>query len=92
MQPKVATLNSPIVTPLPTGDEVRQARDFLRGHTFNRAGTEISPRRFAAAQKETGASQHDILSIIARSYAGGQGQDVERQNEIHDIAAQGGGS
>ena len=90
MQPKVATLNSPIVSPMPSGAEVQQARDFLRGHTFNRGGSEIQPRRFAAAVRETGASHRDILSVIARSYMGGQGQDIERQGEIHDIAAQGG--
>ena len=87
MQPKVATLNSPIVESMPTGPEVQLARDFLRGHTFNRAGSEIPPRAFAAAVKETKASHADVLSLIARSYMGGQGQDLERQNEIHDIAA-----
>jgi hypothetical protein len=87
MKPKVATLNSPVVEAMPNGDEVRQARDFLRGHTFNRAGSEIQPRRFAAALKETKASPTDLLAVIARSYSGGQGQDTDRQNEIHDIAA-----
>jgi hypothetical protein len=91
MQPKPAHLNTPIVNPaMPTGDEVQKARDFLRGHIFNRAGTEIPPRRFAAALKETGAHPDDILSLIARSYMGGQGQDIERQNELHDIAKGGG--
>lgn len=89
MKQKVATLNSPVVGPMPTGDEVQKARDFLRGHTFNRAGTEIPPRRFAAALKETKAHPADLLAVIARSYAGGQGQDAERQSEIHDIAAGG---
>ena len=91
MQPKPAHLNTPIVNPaMPTGDEIRQARDFLRGHIFNRGGTEIPPRRFAAARKETGLHPNDLLALIARSYAGGQGQDIERQNELHDIAAGGG--
>jgi hypothetical protein len=85
MQPKVATLNSPIVEAMPSGPEVQQARDFLRGHTFNRSGSEIKPRAFAAAAKETGASHADLLSLIARSYMGGQGADIDRQNEIHGI-------
>lgn len=87
MKQKVATLNSPVVSAMPSGDEIRQARDFLRGHTFNRAGSEIPPRRFAAALKETGAHPDDLLAVIARSYAGGQGQDADRQSELHDIAA-----
>lgn len=90
MLPKVAKLNTPIVESMPTGAEVQLARDFLRGHTFNRGGSEIPPRRFAAAVKETGAHPNDLLALIARSYAGGQGADTERQSEIHDIAAQGG--
>ena len=90
MQPKIATLNGPVVEAMPTGDEVQKARDFLRGHTFNRGGSEIPPRRFAAALKETGAHPNDLLAVIARSYAGGQGQDLERQEEVHDIAQQGG--
>jgi hypothetical protein len=90
MIPKVAKLNTPIVTPMPSGAEVQQARDFLRGHIFNRGGSEIRPRAFAAAAKETGASHADLLALIARSYMGGQGQDIERQEQIHDIAASGG--
>lgn len=89
MLPKVAKLNTPIVEAMPTGAEVQQARDFLRGHTFNRGGSEIRPRAFAAAAKETKLSHPDLLALIARSYMGGQGQDIERQNEIHDIAAGG---
>lgn len=90
MQPKVAHLNTPIVEAMPTGAEVQQARDFLRGHIFNRGGSEIRPRAFAAAKKETGLSHEDLLSVLARVAAGGQGQDIERQGEIHDIAAGGG--
>jgi hypothetical protein len=90
MLPKVAKLNTPIVESMPTGPEVQQARDFLRGHIFNRGGTEIPPRAFAAAKKETGASHQDILAILARIAAQGQGADSERQQEIHDIAAGGG--
>lgn len=90
MLPKVAKLNTPIVEAMPTGAEVQQARDFLRGHVFNRGGTEIKPRAFAAAAKETGASHADLLGVIARAYMGGQGQDIERQSEIHDISASGG--
>jgi hypothetical protein len=90
MKQKVATLNSPVVGDMPSGAEVQQARDFLRGHTFNRGGSEIPPRRFAAAQKETKAKPEDLLAVIARSYAGGQGQDAERQSEVHSIAAGGG--
>lgn len=86
MLPKVAHLNTPIVESMPTGAEVQQARDFLRGHTFNRGGTEIKPRAFAAAAKETKLSHPDLLGLIARSYMGGQGQDFERQSELHDIA------
>lgn len=86
MLPKVAKLNTPIVEAMPTGAEVQAARAFLRGHVFNRGGTEIPPRRFAAAKKEIGASHADVLSILARAAAGGQGQDIERQSEIHDIA------
>ena len=91
MLPKVAHLNTPIVSPMPTGEEVQEARDFLRGHIFNRGGTEIPPRRFAAARKELGGTHGDVLSILARAAAGGQSQDSERQSEIHDIA-QGGGT
>ena len=90
MKQKVATLNSPVVGPMPSGAEVQQARDFLRGHTFNRAGSEIPPRRFAAALKETNAKPEDLLAVIARSYGEGQGQDAERQNEVRAIAAKGG--
>ena len=90
MLPKVAKLNGPIVESMPTGPEVQEARNFLRGHIFNRGGTEIRPRAFAAAKKETGASHRDILALLARAYAGGQGADIERQDEVHDIAASGG--
>jgi hypothetical protein len=90
MLPKPAKLNGPIVESMPTGDEVNEARRFLRGHIFNRGGSEIRPRAFAAAAKETGSSHSDLLALIARSYMGGQGQDIERQEQIHDIAASGG--
>jgi hypothetical protein len=90
MQPKVAHLNTPIVSSMPSGDEIKQARDFLRGHIFNRGGSEIPPRAFAAAKKETGASHKDLLGLLARLANEGQGQDIERQSEIHDIAAAGG--
>jgi hypothetical protein len=69
---------------------VQEARAFLRGHIFNRGGSEIPPRAFAAAKKETGASHKDLLGLLARLAAGGQGQDIERQSEIHDIASAGG--
>lgn len=86
MQPKTAQLNGPIIHPMPTGDEVRSARSFLRGHIYNRAGSEIQPRKFAAAAKETGASYSDLLGVIARSYGEGQAADSQRQSDISAAA------
>jgi hypothetical protein len=89
MNPKVATLNSPVIhNSMPSADEVNKARSFLRGQVFTRAG-EIPPRRFAAASKETGSSFSDLLSVIARSYAGGQGSDLQRQEDISAAAKSG---
>lgn len=89
MQPKTAKLNGPIIHPLPTPDEVRSAKSFLRGKIYNRAGSEISPHRFAAAAKETGASFSDLLGVIAKSYMGGQGQAEQRQADISASARSG---
>lgn len=86
MQPKTAQLNGPIIHPMPSGDEIRSARSFLRGHLYNRAGTEIQPKRFAAAAKETGASYSDLLGVIARSYSAGQGQDEQRRIDVSNAA------
>lgn len=86
MLPKVAQLNGPIIDAMPSGDEIRSARSFLRGHIFNRAGSEIQPKRFAAAAKETGASYTDLLGVIARSYNQGQGQDAQRQADVSAAA------
>lgn len=85
MQPKVAKLNGPIVESMPTSDEIKSARSFLRGRTFNRAG-DIMPLRFAAAAKETGASYSDLLGVIARSYNQGQNQSAQRQQDISAAA------
>jgi hypothetical protein len=90
MNPKVATLNGPIVESMPTGPEIRNAKSFLRGATFNKSG-EIQPRRFAAAAKETGSSFGDLLKVIARSYGQGQNQEAQRQTDISNAAAAGGG-
>jgi hypothetical protein len=73
---------------MPTAGEVRNAKAFLRGRTFNKSG-EIQPKRFAAAAKETGSSFGDILKVIARSYAQGQGQDEQRQQDISSAAQSG---
>ena len=89
MKPRVASLNGPVVDSMPTGAEVRNAKSFLRGATFNRSG-EIQPRKFAAAAKETGSSFGDLLKVIARSYAQGQGQDAQRQTDISSAAKSGG--
>ena len=86
MQPKVATLNGPVVEAVPTGPEIRSARSFLRGHIFNRAGQDVSPSRFAAAAKETKASYSDLLGVIARSYNQGQNQSAQRQADISAAA------
>jgi hypothetical protein len=89
MKPKVATLNSPIIhDSMPSSSEVNSARSYLRGQVFTKAG-EIPPRRFAAAAKETGSSFSDLLGVIARSYAGGQGQDLQRQEDITSAAKSG---
>jgi hypothetical protein len=89
MNPKVATLNGPVIhDSMPTSTEVNAARSFLRGRVFSRAG-EIAPRRFAAAAKESGSSFSDLLSVIARSYAGGQGQDAQRQSDVSNAAKSG---
>ena len=89
MKPKIASLNSPVVEAMPTGSEVREARAYLHGATFNRNGTEIQPRRFAAAAKETGSSFGDLLKVIARSYGEGQNQEAQRQQDISDAAKSG---
>lgn len=89
MQPRIAKLNGPVIDSMPTSDEVRASRSFLRGHIYNRAGSEISPRRFAAAAKETKSSFSDLLGVIARSYAGGQGQTEQRQTDISSAARTG---
>lgn len=89
MKPKIASLNGPIVDSMPTSQETQAAKSFLRGHIFNRAGTEIQPRRFAAAAKETGASFQDLLGVIARSYNQGQNASAQRQVDISNSAKSG---
>lgn len=87
MKPRVAHLNGPVIhDAMPSGAEVRAARSFLRGHLYNRAGKEIPPRKFAAAAKETGASYPELLSVISRTYAQGQGQDTQRQIDVSKAA------
>lgn len=89
MQPKIAQLNGPIIDNMPTGPEVQAAKSFLRGHIYNRAGTEIQPRRFAAAAKETGSSFSDLLGVIARTYNQGQNAAAQRQTDISNSAKSG---
>lgn len=86
MNPKTAQLNGPIIDSMPTGQEVQAAKSFLRGHIYNRAGSEIQPRRFAAAAKETGASFTDLLGVIGRTYDQGQNAAAQRQSDISKAA------
>jgi hypothetical protein len=89
MKPKIASLNGPIIDSMPTPQETKAARSFLRGHIFNRAGSEIQPRRFAAAAKETGSSFTDLLGVIARTYDQGQNAAAQRQTDISNSAKSG---
>ena len=89
MKPKVASLNGPIIDSMPTPGEVREAKSFLRGHIYNRAGSEIQPRRFAAAAKETGSSFSDLLGVIARTYDQGQNAAAQRQTDVSNSAKSG---
>lgn len=54
-----------------TPADVRRARAFLheRGVPFE----SVAPRRFATASKELGRTFADLLSLIMRLQAGGQG-------------------
>lgn len=89
MQPKVAKLNSPIVESMPTPSEIKLAKDYLRGRVFNRAGSEISPARFAAAAKETKSSFPELLGVIARTYNQGQNVQEQRQEDVSTAARSG---
>lgn len=90
MKPKISSLNGPIIHDnMPSGPEVQAAKSFLRGHIFNRAGSEIQPRRFAAAAKETGSSFSDLLGVIARTYNQGQNAAAQRQTDISNSAKSG---
>lgn len=69
--------------------QVRKARQFLRKRA--KAGTrDISPHKFAAAAAEQNASFSDLLRFISRLYAGGQGEQFQRQEQINAIAQRGG--
>lgn len=68
--------------------KLRKARQYLRKHA--KAGTrDISPAKFAAAAEEQNASFAELLRFISRVYAGGQGEDFQRRENIRHIAERG---
>lgn len=74
---------------MPSAAHVRHARQYLRKHA-KATVSDISPQKFAAASQETGSSFGDLLKFISRLYAGGQGADFQRSEQINAIAEAGG--
>lgn len=68
---------------------VRQARGFLRQKL--KAGTsDISPRHFANAAQELNLPFSGVASVLARLYAGGQGEEFYREQALEENLARGG--
>lgn len=69
--------------------EVRSARGFLRQKL--KAGTaDISPRHFANAATELGLPFSGVAAVLARLYAGGQGEAFYREQALEQNLATGG--
>lgn len=64
---------------------VQQARAFL--FTRHPNGFGIPPHKFAAASDELGMPFDQLLKFISRMYAGGQNQELFRQQDIAAAAA-----
>lgn len=62
-----------------SGPEVRKAKKFL-GKRARKA--RISPRRFAAAAKETKSSLGDVLDLIRYYYSSGDERAEMRRTQI----------
>lgn len=74
--------------PAPAQD-VRHARGFLRQKL--KAGTsDISPRHFANAAQELGLPFSGVAAVLARLYAGGQGEEMYREQALEENLAKGG--
>ena len=70
-------------------NQVRQARGFLRQKL--KAGTgDISPRHFANASTELGLPFSGVAQVLARLYAGGQGEAFYREQALEANLATGG--
>lgn len=69
--------------------DVRHARGFLRQKL--KAGTsDISPRHFANAAQELGLPFSGVAAVLARLYAGGQGEEMYREQALEENLAKGG--
>lgn len=68
--------------------ETRKARSFLYSH--HKRGFRIPPRKFAASANELGVGFRELIKFISLQYARGQGQSLNRQENIRQIAAKGG--
>ncbi len=68
--------------------QVRAARGFLRQKL--KAGTgDISPRHFANAAAELNMPFADVATLLARLYAGGQGDAFYREQALEQGVARG---
>ena len=68
---------------------VRDARGFLRQKL--KAGTsDVNPRHFAAAAQELDLPFSGVAAVLARLYAGGQGEEFYREQALEQNLARGG--
>ncbi len=71
-----------------TPPEVRAARSYLRS-TLQAGSQDISPRKFANAAKELDVSFDQLADLLARLYAGGQGEYFDREQALEQGLANG---
>lgn len=63
----------------------QQARAFL--YSRHPSGFGIDPQKFASSSEELGMPFDQLLRFISRMYAGGQNQELFRQQDIAAAAA-----
>lgn len=71
-----------------SGPEVRAARQYLRSR-LKAGSSDIPPRAFADAAKESGIGFQDLTSVLARLYSGGQNEDFYREQAVEQATRTG---
>lgn len=71
----------------PSPPEIRKARSFL--YSQHKHGFGIKPHKFAASAKELGVNFRELLRFISILQMRGQGQSINRREELRKIASRG---